>query len=145
MKSRWWYSLPRLSFTISRYNPSFLVGLLDSIQSPYWTDVSEYLLALPWVKVANVFVLTYQVLFILLRWFVWWVVSGRTTVVFLDDVSRICSKQHVAFLCSSRFDFSLGVSLESIWCINIVVLALRTWKKSSLFHRTYQSWLITSQ
>ena len=38
--------------------------------------------------------------------------------------SRICSKLHVAFLCSSYLTFSLCFSLVSMWCIHTVVMTL---------------------
>ena len=34
----------------------------------------------------------------------------------------ICSKEHVAFLCSSDLTFSQSVLLESRWCNDTVVL-----------------------
>ena len=40
------------------------------------------------------------VLYVLLEWFVRWEVIGCTAAVLLGAASRICSKQHVAFLCS---------------------------------------------
>ena len=40
----------------------------------------------------------------------------------LSAASRICSKQHVAFLYSSHLAFSLCVLLASRWCIHTVVL-----------------------
>ena len=59
-------------------------------------------------------------MFVLLGWFVRWVVSGRTTFL-LVVASRICSKWHVVFLCSSHPTFSPCVSLVSNWCTYAVV------------------------
>ena len=52
--------------------------------------------------------------------FVKWDVDGRT--VLWGTASRICSKQCVAFLCSSYVAFCSSVSLASTWCIHRVVL-----------------------
>ena len=48
------------------------------------------------------------VLFILIGWFVRSEVSGCIAVVLWGVASRICSKQHVAFLCSSHLAMQLG-------------------------------------
>ena len=40
-------------------------------------------------------------LFVLLRWFARWEVSGRTAAILYDTVSRICLKLYTASLCSS--------------------------------------------
>ena len=65
-----------------------------------------------------------HVLFFLLGWFERWEASGCTAVVLLGVASRICSKQHIAFLRSSHLALSSVVSLESQRCYRTVVL---TW------------------
>ena len=49
-------------------------------------------------------------------------VSGGTAAVLWGATSRICSKWHTAFLCSSHLAFSPSVSLASCWCNHTVLL-----------------------
>ena len=62
-----------------------------------------------------------QHVFVLLEWFVRWEISGRTAAVLWGAASRICSKQHVTFLCCSHQFFSPCVSLACRRCIHAVV------------------------
>ena len=51
------------------------------------------------------------------------IVSGHTLLFFLGGgASRICSKQHIAILCSSHVTFSLHILLASIWFIHTVLM-----------------------
>ena len=61
-------------------------------------------------------------LFVFLGWFVRWVVGGRTAVTVYGAASRICWKQHAAYLYSSHFYPS--AMLKSRWCCPTIVL---TW------------------
>ena len=45
---------------------------------------------------------TQHVLLILFDWFVRWEVSGHIMAILKGIVSRVCSKQHETFLCSSH-------------------------------------------
>ena len=51
-------------------------------------------------------------------------VCGRTATVLWCAASRVCSKYHISFLCSSRLAFIPSISLETKWFCYIVVL---TW------------------
>ena len=55
------------------------------------------------------------VLLILLGWFVRWEVSDCTVAVMWGAATRICSKGHVTFLCSSNFALSVSVSVIMTW------------------------------
>ena len=57
-----------------------------------------------------------------LEWFVRWEVNGCIAAVLWGVASWICSKQHIAFLCSPYLAFSPYVLLMSRWCIHTVVL-----------------------
>ena len=57
-------------------------------------------------------------LFVLLGWFVRLEESGDAATVLYGVASRICSKQHMIFSCSSHIAFSL----DSMLCIHTVVL-----------------------
>ena len=71
-----------------------------------------------------------HVLFLLFGWFVRWEANGRTEAIFGGVASWICSRQHVALLCSSHLGFSFWVLLLSMWCIHIVVVDKAiAWKK----------------
>ena len=48
--------------------------------------------------------------------------GGHTATLLWGVASRICSNQHVAFLCTSHLAFFLSISLESRWCIHAFVL-----------------------
>ena len=71
-------------------------------------------------------------LFILLGWFLRWEVSVLTIGVLWGVASRICSKQHAAFLWSSHLVFSLCISFVSMLCICTVVLTLPQLGKYSI-------------
>ena len=75
-----------------------------------------------WGNFAHEFVLTSpavpHVFFVFLVEFVRWKVSGQTAVVSWGASSRICSKWHIAFICSSHLASSLHISLVSKWCID---------------------------
>ena len=43
-----------------------------------------------------------HILFLLLGWFVRWETSGHIAGTLLGATSRICSKQHIVFLCSTQ-------------------------------------------
>ena len=102
--------------------PSFpilllLLGLLDCIKcpnraGPYWSaNTSASMYRRPWDNITNEFVLTFSsntqhVLFVLLGWFVRWEVNADIATFLLVAASRIGSKHHVAFLCSSHLAFS---------------------------------------
>ena len=62
-------------------------------------------------------------------------VSGRIAAVLWGVASRICSKQHVAFLRRSHLVFSSSVLLTSMCCIYTVVLTQRQLGKNVLFCR----------
>ena len=51
-----------------------------------------------------------------------WKVSGHAASTLKGVAPRICSKQHVVFLCSSHLAFSSYVLLASMWCTHMVVL-----------------------
>ena len=55
-------------------------------------------------------------LLILLLCFVRWEASGNTSAVLRGIALSICSKQCLAFLCSSHLAFSRSILLESRWC-----------------------------
>ena len=86
-----------------------------------------------------------HILLILLGWFVRWEASGLTThivcltwmvhemgvngltaAVLHGAASRIYSKQHAAFLCSSHLAFSWGISLKSKWHYHSLNIRLNT-------------------
>ena len=64
-------------------------------------------------------------------WFMRWETGGHSTAVLQSVASRVCSRQHVAFLCSSHWTYSLCILFVSMWwhpysCIDIAII----WKKS---------------
>ena len=65
-----------------------------------------------WMLLMSLSLLLQHVLFVLLWWFVRWEVSGCTVVVLKSVASKNCSKQHVAFLCSSHLAFSLCILIS---------------------------------
>ena len=101
-----------------------LVGPQDSIQNLHRTDGYKFLLLSQhwyvhvleftgechlWVHSCffSIAQHTLLVFFVLLGWFVRWEVSGWTAAVLTGGAFRICSKQHLAFLCNLAFFFQV--------------------------------------
>ena len=114
IKLHWQHGVPWLSLDIHPYHPSLLVGLLDHILCPHRADVSFCWLANSHTSRTSIrkhhFHLFFSssaphVLFLLLEWLVWREVGDHTDAVLWSVVSRICSRQHTALLCSSHVVF----------------------------------------
>ena len=65
---------------------------------------------------------TQHVLLVLLGWYAWWELSGHTAAGSLGVDSKICSKQHAAYLYRSHLVFPSGISLKYKQCNHILVL-----------------------
>ena len=76
-----------------------------------------------------------HVLFVLLEGFWRWEVGGHTAVVLWGACFRICSKQHVAFLCCPHLAFSTRILLASDWCIYTVVFIQSQLRRNPVFIR----------
>ena len=68
---------------------------------------------------------------------IWMVCEMRSKWTYISCfqyiTSRVCSRQHAAFLCSSCLAFSLSVLLTSTWCNHTVDSRVDTARKKSCF------------
>ena len=102
-------------------------GLLVKLANHYLSRGAWSFVSFCWLANTGVFMCrspyeNMQALFNSLAWLARWEDSGCTAALLQSAASRICSKQHVTSLCSSRSDFSSGVLLKSRWCNHAVVL-----------------------
>ena len=105
----------KLNHIIHLYCPSLLAGLLGCIECPHRADVCKSMLnGQHWHShmkeslrehCSSVFSSALHVLIVLLGWFVRWEVN-----VLWGVASRVYSKLHMAFICSSYLAFSPSVS-----------------------------------
>ena len=125
-----------LSLAILTYYPSLLAGPPNYIQYWHRADMSSLCLSAnkdvsidmspirerrfrvrSWFSSS-----TPHVLFVLFGLFVRWKMSGCTAVVLTVVDIRICSKQHITFLCSSHLAFTQSISLAFMCCTQSVEL-----------------------
>ena len=84
-----------------------------------------------------------HVLFVLLEWFVWWEVSGRT-ICFVQFKCCFQGLFKTAYniILSFSSSFFPGVSLKSMWCNHTVVLTLlKLWRIPVLFYQRDQIYI----
>ena len=103
----------RFSMILCLYCPFLGAGLLDCIQCSHEAHVCMSFLnsqALPRPSCSSYLDVLWD--FCEMRCFMRWGESGRRDSVLLGAASRICSKQHLAFLCCSR---QACVDITSSW------------------------------
>ena len=127
--SYWSLEVPWLAFVICIYLLSLY--LLDFIRSLHRADECKsflicqhrrvHKLELIWVR-PYIYNKGKYVLFVLLRWSVRWCCKWAYSSCFMCAASRICSKYHVASMCSTHRAFYPCLLIDVMWCFHTIVL-----------------------